>query len=183
MAKQTKKVKEETVNQEPVQEEVNKVEQKPVQEEVMEEPTDIEGNTKINDALPSDSLSESLGEGEVNAAEQSPDPSEEVAPENAEEGNVDEIEGNTISDEKLLEMAEQIKKEGESLKELNEITPETEQMLKEKVSDIEELEKELREDIKKNESALNEENKSAANKLFRRGFSDFWNGVSDGWNN
>lgn len=108
-------------------------------------------------------------------AEETDEPNNQLEPSNKNE--------DVLSNERILEIAEQINNEGKSLNNINELTSETERALREKVANLEALEKELKDDIKKNESALKEENNTNAQKLFRRGFSEFWNGVSDGWNN
>ena len=87
------------------------------------------------------------------------------------------------SDERIIELAEQIKKEGESLQDIKEITPDTAEILKEKLTSLDDIEKELKKDIEAGEAKLKKEDNKATEKLFRRGFSEFWNGVSDGWNN
>ena len=57
------------------------------------------------------------------------------------------------------------------------------EVAKVKLSELEEMERELAKDIEKEEAGLSEGQKKAANRLFGRGFGDFWNGVSSGWEN
>ena len=161
MAKQTKKTKvAEPVNEEIKQEVLTNAEVETVKEEPVVEPeVTNEATETVVDA-------------------------EEVKEVVEEEKPVEEVDNaDAISSERIVEIAEKLKAEGESLKEINEITPETENVLKKKISELEKMEDELRQDIEKTESELGQEDKAAAERLFRRGFTEFWNGVSDGWNN
>ena len=192
MAKQTKKVQAE----EPVKEVLEKNEEfKETKENVVNEKVQTEVETDIKEANEetTEETTSNVDEGtlEENNTEtvseevenDTETTSEEVGndTETASEG-VGTEEPSTLSDEKILEIAEQIQKEGESLKEITEITPDTQEVLIDKINHLQEIEDKLKEDIERGEEEL-KENKATADKLFRRGFSEFWNGVSDGWNN
>lgn len=56
-----------------------------------------------------------------------------------------------------------------------------EKALREEIDRVSEVEKKMAETIKKNESKLDKKQKSILDTLFRRGFGDYWNGVSSGW--
>lgn len=177
------------VNEETTNEVVENTET--VDEKNNEAPTE-EVSNEINES-PEQEVSEANGSEETEAEET------EVTEENKDVADTEEVnEADTgecqtedpsnknddmLSNERLLEIAEQINNDGKSLNDINEITTETEKALKEKVANLEELEKELKKDIEKNEAAIKWENNTNAQKLFRHGFSEFWNGVSDGWNN
>jgi hypothetical protein len=45
------------------------------------------------------------------------------------------------------------------------------------------MEEELRKQIEAEEEKLSKQQRTAADKLFRRDFGGFWNGVSSGWEN
>lgn len=196
MAKQVKKTKVE----EPIGGVLEEKKVTPVEETVTEEvPTEEikDANELVNTANPVVEESEAEDSGEKTFLKEVEEkssmeevPTEEPPTEEAltEEPSTEEAPAEDknlvgLSDEKILDMAEQIKKEGESLKDIKELTPEVGTILKEKITHLEDIENELRKDIERGEELLKKENKAGADKLFRRGFSEFWNGVSDGWNN
>ena len=52
-----------------------------------------------------------------------------------------------------------------------------------KLNELAEIERSLQESIDEEAAKLSESQKKAANRLFGRGFGEFWNGVSSGWEN
>lgn len=79
----------------------------------------------------------------------------------------------------VKEITEQFANPEERLNNLGLTEENKETVVKEELEKVEEIEKKLSEDIKKTEAALPKEKKDFAQKIFRYGFGDFWNGVTE----
>ena len=184
MAKQSTKKAKEAEAENAVKEEVNLVNEEVKAESPVEQP--VEEDTTVNEEVPVNADEQQMEETPANEDKDKPveEPVEEEIPIEESDNDIDEPvsadEG--LSNEKILEIAEALN-EAKKVQGINELTPNTATVLKSEISKLENLEEELRKDIELKESVLSEENKGAADKLFRRGFTEFWNGVSDGWNN
>ena len=168
-AKKTTKAAAEAVNEEvknvtePVVEEEAKVEEEVKASEPAEEP--------VAEAAPAEepvAEEESPVEEAPVAEEESPAEEAPVAEEPVAEAELD-----------VKEIAEQFANPEERLNSLGLTEENKEAVVKEELEKVEEVEKKLSEDIKKTEAALPKEKKDFAQKIFRYGFGDFWNGVTE----
>ena len=81
-----------------------------------------------------------------------------------------------IEPEEVAEKFEEIK---DAVSKIDTTAPEAEKVVAEELEKVKELEKELTKDIEKTEKAMPKDKRSFADKIFRRGFEDFWNGVTE----
>lgn len=113
------------------------------------------------------------GPAEAEEAKEPSDPIESVTAEVSKE-----IEKTT---EELKEFTENLDKK---VKEVENAEPEkVAEVASEKIGELAGIEDNLKKEIEKEEAKLSTPQKNAAKKLFGRGFGDFWNGVSTGWEN
>lgn len=169
---------EEPVNEELKQENVlAENEQVTANEEPKEEGTEQETETvnvshveEVNEAP-----SEPGKEGEP--AEDTPvEPEEEEKPVEADADTVVGLTNEGLVPEEVAEKFEEIK---ETVSKIDTTAPEAEKAVAEELEKVKELEKELTKDIEKTEKAMPKDKRSFADKIFRRGFEDFWNGVTE----
>lgn len=177
-AKKTTKAAAEAVNEEV----------KNVTEPVVEEEAKVEEEVKASEPAEESVAEEAPAEEPV--AEETQNPTEEDAP--VEEAPV--VEGEPVAEADapvgltndgaeaeldVKEIAEQFANPEERLNNLGLTEENKETVVKEELEKVEEIEKKLSEDIKKTEAALPKEKKDFAQKIFRYGFGDFWNGVTE----
>lgn len=100
------------------------------------------------------------------------------------EPSQEEEQAYNFKDSELGEIDEQLKKSAESLEQIGTLDEAAAVKLKQELNQLEDIEKKIREDIEITENEIKKNNKrDALRSIFGRGFTEFWNGVSDGWNN
>ena len=179
-AKKTTKAAAEAVNEEvknvtePVVEEEAKVEEEVKASEPAEEPVAEAAPVEepVAEAAPAE---EPVAE-EESPAEEAPVAEEPVADADAPVGLTND---GAEAELDVKEIAEQFANPEERLNSLGLTEENKEAVVKEELEKVEEVEKKLSEDIKKTEAALPKEKKDFAQKIFRYGFGDFWNGVTE----
>ena len=176
-------VKEDAVNENVSQAEEFLAEEKKVEETVQSDPEPIQGDpgNRQNAIEVKPATGEEEDEpGDVPTEDKFPSVNDQLEPE--EPGNLDEIteEVEKVAEE-LNEFSEDLEKKVE---EVQAAEPEkVVEVAKQKLSEIEEIEKGLQAEIEKEENNLSEQQKKNVKRLFGRGFGDFWNGISSGWEN
>ena len=164
-------------------------EQEQVNNEVTEAPTEEKNEAdSVEGETPTDTVTDEVSEPAETEepVSEGETPTDTVTDEVGEPAEEEEPapEGETpLSAEETLKLAEDIKEKGEKFANINDLTPKTAELVKKELERVNELEAKLKADIAIAEKEFKKENKASADRLFRRGFGDFWNGVSSGWDN
>lgn len=196
-AKKSTKVAEEVIDkevkntEEPVVNEENKVEE--VQAEELPESTQ---NLPEPEGTPEEELpdgGQDLPKPNGGPAEEVPDdapslpepdgtPAEELPDNTPNLPEPENVPGEELPEENGVDIKEITEQFADPEKRLNslDLTEENkEKAVKEELQKVEEVEKKLADDIKKAENALPEKHKDFVKKIFRQGFEDYWNGVTE----
>lgn len=124
-----------------------------------------------------------VDEPEPESVEETQNPAEEpVTPENVAEKIAEEVSAiNSATEKEVSDFYEHL---DDAVKEAQNAEPEkVAEVASKKLNELEEIEKRLEDELDKEVEALSATQRKAADKLFGRGFGEFWNGVSTGWEN
>lgn len=124
-----------------------------------------------------------VDEPEPESAEETQNPAEEpITAENVAEKIAEEVSAiNSATEKELSDFYEHL---DDAVKEAQNAEPEkVAEVASKKLNELEEIEKRLEDELDKEVEALSATQRKAADKLFGRGFGEFWNGVSTGWEN
>lgn len=113
---------------------------------------------------------------------ETPTAEEPITAENVAEKIAEEVSAiNSATEKELSDFYEHL---DDAVKEAQNAEPEkVAEVASKKLNELEEIEKRLEDELDKEVEALSATQRKAADKLFGRGFGEFWNGVSTGWEN
>lgn len=115
----------------------------------------------------------------VEAVEETPAAEETPVVEEVEQAEEPKTED--ILPEEVQELVEEVSNVGKEIESITEVKGDTVDGLKAELKKVEDIEAKIAEEVKKTTAALSPEQKKTARRI--SGFSEFWSGVSDGWNN